>query len=157
MMASAYLIFWAILILTCGYALVKGRKYERLAAGLFVAATILSVVDHALLQVRYQRLDVGEFMVDSTLLVSVIAIALASDRFWPLWVAGLQLVDSMAHVLKAITGDASSLGLWICRALLELPDSLHSVHRHVAAASADRVTRPSAGSLNDVGLSHPEG
>jgi hypothetical protein len=105
MMASAYLIFWAILILTCGYALVKGRKYERLAAGLFVAATILSVVDHALLQVRYQRLDVGEFMVDSTLLVSVIAIALASDRFWPLWVAGLQLVDSMAHVLKAITGD----------------------------------------------------
>jgi hypothetical protein len=35
----------------------------------------------------------------------VVAIALVSDRFWPLWAAGLQLVDSMSHVLKAIDAD----------------------------------------------------
>jgi len=34
-----------------------------------------------------------------------VAVALRSDRFWPLWVAGLQLTISMSHVLKAIQPD----------------------------------------------------
>jgi len=29
-------------------------------------------------------------------------VALRSDRFWPLWISGLQLTTSIAHVLKAI-------------------------------------------------------
>ena len=29
-------------------------------------------------------------------------VALTSDRFWPLWVSGLQLTTSMGHVLKGI-------------------------------------------------------
>jgi hypothetical protein len=35
-------------------------------------------------------------------LVAFVAIALRSDRFWPLWVAGLQLTISMSHFLKAV-------------------------------------------------------
>jgi hypothetical protein len=106
-MPPRYLLFWALLLLTCGYALVRGRKYERIAAVVFLSATIISVIDHLLLHVRYQSIDVGEVFVDTAVLVSVVAFALVSDRFWPLWVAGLQLVDSMAHVLNAITGDFS--------------------------------------------------
>jgi hypothetical protein len=103
------MIFWAILLLTCGYALIRGGKYERLAAGLFLTASILSAIDHLTLGVRYQNLDIGEAVVDSAVLVSVVAIALLSDRFWPLWVAGLQVVDSTAHLLKIMSGD---LPLW---------------------------------------------
>ena len=29
-------------------------------------------------------------------------VALRSDRFWPLWISGLQLTTSVGHVLKAI-------------------------------------------------------
>jgi hypothetical protein len=32
-------------------------------------------------------------------------VALRSSRFWPLWVAGLQLTTSVAHVLKAVNAD----------------------------------------------------
>lgn len=100
-----YLIFWTILLVTCGYALWRGRKYERLAAVVFLLATIASVLSRQALQVRYETLDIGEVIVDSGVLVAVVAIALFSDRFWPLWVAGLQLVNSMAHILKAVTSD----------------------------------------------------
>ena len=36
------------------------------------------------------------------MLVGFTTIALRSDRFWPLWVAGLQLTTIIAHLLKAI-------------------------------------------------------
>jgi hypothetical protein len=29
------------------------------------------------------------------------AVALKSDRFWPLWISGLQLTTSFGHLLKA--------------------------------------------------------
>ena len=38
-------------------------------------------------------------------LAAFIALALRSKRFWPLWVAGLQLTNSMAHVMKAVDLD----------------------------------------------------
>jgi len=98
-------LFWLLLVSSCGYALVKGRKYERIAALIFLTATVLSVASHLSLHIRYLSMDIGETIVDTAVLLSLIAIALVSDRFWPLWVAGLQLVDSMAHLLKAIDLD----------------------------------------------------
>jgi hypothetical protein len=98
----SYVIFWAILLVSCGYALWRGRKYERIAAVVFLAATLSSVLAHLSLWAGYSVINTGEVIVDSAVLVAVVAIALVSDRFWPLWIAGLQLVDSMAHVLRAV-------------------------------------------------------
>jgi hypothetical protein len=98
-------VFWALLLLTCGYALANGRKYERIAAMVFLTASIVSVLAHSWLWAGYRVMNGGEVAVDCAVLVAVVAIALASDRFWPLWVAGLQLVDSMAHIFKATTGN----------------------------------------------------
>src|SRR5258707_441099 len=100
---SRLIIFWTVLLISCGYALWRGRRYERIAAVVFLTATILSVLAHQSLRLGYTAMNGGEIAVDSTVLIAVVAIALASDRFWPLWVAGLQLVDSMAHILKAIS------------------------------------------------------
>jgi hypothetical protein len=102
-MLARVIIFWALLLLSCGYALVRGRKYERLAAIVFLAASLVSFLAHLSLGRGYVAMNGGEIAVDSAVLIAVVAIALASDRFWPLWVAGLQLVDSLAHILKAIS------------------------------------------------------
>ena len=101
------ILFWLLLLVSCGYALWRGRKYERIAALVFVTATILSILGHSPLRGRYVQLEASDLIVDTAVLFSVVAIALVSDRFWPLWIAGLQLVDSMSHVMKAI--DASLL------------------------------------------------
>jgi hypothetical protein len=104
-MLPHWIIFWIVLLATCGYALWRGRKYERLAAIIFIAATVVSVAARSPLQGRYAEIEASDLIVDTVVLIAVVAIALASDRFWPLWAAGLQLVDSMSHMLKAIDAD----------------------------------------------------
>jgi len=96
------IVFDVLLLVSCGYALWRGRKYERIAALVFVAATILSVLGSSPLPARYVGIATGDLIVDTGVLAALVAIALVSDRFWPLWAAGLQLVDSMSHVMKAI-------------------------------------------------------
>jgi hypothetical protein len=100
--------FWAFLFLSCGYALWRGRKYERLSALICILASILStagffVMRH--LQPDYAFVQTSDLIVDTFVLASFVAIALRSDRFWPLWAAGLQLTISMSHLLKAIKPD----------------------------------------------------
>ena len=134
-----YVIFWAILLITCGYALLKGSKYERIAAGVFLLATVLSVAGHLTLQVRYFALDTADVVVDSAVLVALVAIALTSDRFWPLWAAGFQLVGSMAHVLKMIDmtfapwGYAVAARFWSYPILVVLFIGVWRQHRRTVA------------------------
>jgi hypothetical protein len=99
------ILFWLLLLASCGYALWRGRRYERIAALVFIAATVLSVLGHSPLRLRYVGIETVDVIVDTAVLVAVVAIALASDRFWPLWVAGLQLVDSMSHLMKVIDAE----------------------------------------------------
>ena len=103
-MSSKYF-FWALLALTCGYALWRGRKYEQLSAIIFISASVVSVLARSPVQQRYLGVEVSDLFIDSFVLVSMLVIALRSDRFWPLWVAGLQLTISKSHLLKAIQPD----------------------------------------------------
>lgn len=98
------LLFWLLLLTSCGYALWRGRKYERIAALVFLTATILSFLGHSP-HARYVGIEASDLIVDTGVLFAVVAIALASDRFWPLWIAGLQLVDSMSHLMKAVDAE----------------------------------------------------
>lgn len=97
-----YFFFWALLLVTCGYALWRGRTYERLSALICIAATVLSVLFHSSFQHRYFGIEVGDLVIDTFVLLAFVAIALRSDRFWPLWVAGLQLTMGMSHLFKAL-------------------------------------------------------
>lgn len=100
-----YLIFWTILLLTCAYALWRGRKDEKFAAIVCVAATIASVSMSSPLNERYVGIEIGDLIVDCAVLAAFVFVALRSDRFWPLWIAGLQLTMSISHLLKAIEPD----------------------------------------------------
>ena len=98
-------VFWTLLLFTCGYALWRGRKYEQLSALIFIGASVASVVARSALQENYSAVARSDLMIDSLVLIALVAVALRSDRFWPLWVAGLQLTISMSHILKAIQPD----------------------------------------------------
>jgi len=104
-MVPHYIIFWAFLLLTCGYALWRGRKYEQLSALVFIAASIASLLSHAPAQERYIGIETSDLVIDLAVLAALLGIALRSDRFWPLWVAGLQLTVTVSHVMKAIKPD----------------------------------------------------
>ena len=104
-MISRFYIFWAVLLVTCGYALWRGRSDERIVAGVCLLATIATSFAISPLSKRYSGLEPGLLLIDALVLAAFVAIALWSPRFWPLWVAGLQLTTSMSHLMKAIDAD----------------------------------------------------
>ena len=99
------ILYWTLLALTCGYAFYRGERSERIVAAICVVASIVTVVVNSPLNQLYIRLDQGTLLVDIAVLAAFVAVALQSDRFWPLWVAGLQLTTSLAHLFKALDPD----------------------------------------------------
>lgn len=96
------ILYWSLLALTCGYALVRGGQYERLVAIVCILASFATVAVNSPLSHMYAHVEGSALLVDMAVLAAFVAIALRSERFWPLWVAGLQLTTSVAHFLKAI-------------------------------------------------------
>lgn len=94
--------FWALLLISCGYAMWRGRSEERTVALVCLGATIASIFAIPPIAVLYSNIEIGLLLIDLVVLASFITIALRSSRFWPLWIAGLQLTSSTAHMLKAI-------------------------------------------------------
>lgn len=101
-MLPRHYLFGVLLLLTCGYALYRGRRYERLVALTCLVATIASIVLRSPPNEQYVGIEYGDLLVDSLVFLAFLFVALQSDRFWPLWIAGLQLTMNVAHLLKAI-------------------------------------------------------
>lgn len=98
-------LFWTLLVLTCGYALWWGRSDERIVASACLLASIATRFTVSPLTERYTSVETGLLVIDIALLATFVTIALRSQRFWPLWIAGLQLTNSMAHLMKAVEVD----------------------------------------------------
>lgn len=99
------LTYWILLAVVAAYAFARGRIDERLAAMICVLATVGTVVVQFSVSDRYSHIETGVMVVDLLALVGFTAIALRSDRFWPLWVAGIQLTTTLAHFFKAVELD----------------------------------------------------
>jgi uncharacterized membrane protein YecN with MAPEG domain len=97
-----HIVFWILLSVVCALAMLRGRTDERIAAGACAVATLLTHFVLGPLQIKYSGVEHGLVALDVAMLAIFVAVALRSSRFWPLWVAGLQLTMSMAHVMKAI-------------------------------------------------------
>jgi hypothetical protein len=111
-------IYWIVLVGICGYALWRGRRDERVVAAVCLGASIISLLSLTQWQSRYSGVETGLLLVDAITLALFTGVALRSNRFWPLWVAGLQLTTSMGHLMKAIDADllpiayGAALRLW---------------------------------------------
>lgn len=95
-------LYWTLLIGTCAYTYWRGRTDERLTASLCLLATIATIALAAPYPARYSGVEDVDLLIDLAMLVVFVVLALRSERFWPLWVAGLQLTMTTAHVLKAV-------------------------------------------------------
>ena len=91
MLLARILFYNALLIGACAYAWLRGRSDERIAATTCVVATVASFA--LLTELRFSRVEFGVLAVDLATLAVFVAVALRSERFWPLWVSGLQLTS----------------------------------------------------------------
>lgn len=95
-------VYWSVLLLICAFAFWRGHNDERLAAATCLIATLVQLFVVTPTLRRYSGVEVGVLLVDVGVLAVFVGIALQSHRFWPLWVAGLQLTTVFGHILKAI-------------------------------------------------------
>jgi len=98
-------IYYLLLMAVAAYAFMRGSPDARLAAAVCVIATVATRIVLSPVAHRYSGVEYGVFIVDLLALFGFIFIALRTDRFWPLWVAGLQLTTIVAHALKAVDTD----------------------------------------------------
>lgn len=95
-------VFLTLLLLSCGYALWQGNRDARTVAITCVIATLATHFALTPLRERYSSVEGGVMVVDTMTLLVFVLVALRSDRFWPLWVAGLQLTTAIGHLLKGV-------------------------------------------------------
>ena len=109
------LIYHALLFGACGYALIRGRTDARIVAAVFLVGDFATYALRSQITGGYSSVETGVLAVDVLAFLGFTYAALISDRFWPLWVSGLQLTTSMGHLLKAV--DTSLLPLAYAAAL----------------------------------------
>ena len=95
-------IYWLLLTGIAAYAFIRGQLDERLVALTCIVATLITWLFNSPLSERFGQVENGVLAADLLALAGFTLVALRSDRFWPLWVAGFQLTTTMAHLFKAI-------------------------------------------------------
>ncbi len=87
----------SFLVLTCVVAWRLGGPPERMATLLLATAAILSLFVASSGATLFTEIEWGLFAVDGILAAGLVWLALWADRYWPLWLASLQLVSLCMH------------------------------------------------------------
>ena len=98
-------IFRILLICVVLYALIRGGRDERAVALMCVIGTIATILVISPLAHRFDNVETGVVAIDVLMFAGFVGVALFSYRFWPLWVAGLQLTTLIGHALKGMSTD----------------------------------------------------
>ena len=105
-------VFLTLLVLSCGYGLWRGDRDVRIVAAACMLATLATHFAIAPLRERYASVEEGLMVIDGLMLLVFVTVALRSDRFWPLWVAGLALGFGLAHHRTIILMIPGALAFW---------------------------------------------
>lgn len=94
-------LFWALVILCCGYGAIFGGRDGLWIAAIYLAAVILTVPAQ-LLQQSWGGLNWPVLLVDFGLLCGLYVISMRTNRYWPLWVTGFHLITITTHLAAAV-------------------------------------------------------
>jgi hypothetical protein len=100
------------------YALARGSWPERSGTFILVAGSLLTLAVGSPLAGRFASVETSILIVDAGVLLAFVALALFSDRYWPLWIAALQLLVVLAHLARLVdpqmipTGYGFVLAIW---------------------------------------------
>ncbi|QIL03144.1 hypothetical protein G7078_10380 [Sphingomonas sinipercae] len=142
-MIPHYILFWALLLSIVGYACWRGRTDERVAAIACLLATVTTVLVIPPPSARYSSTDYTLLGIDIAMLAAFVGIAVRSNRFWPLWVAGLQLTMTMSHLIKAMRPElvsevyAAAAVVWSYPILFIILIGTWRTHRRSVAGRVD--------------------
>jgi hypothetical protein len=95
-------LFRTLLAIVALYAFLRGRRDERQIGVMLVCGVLATHLVISPLHNRFSTLETPVMLVDIVVFFGFLWVALKSERFWPLWIAGLQLTALFGHVMKLI-------------------------------------------------------
>jgi hypothetical protein len=137
-------IFILLQLAVSAYALVRGGAPERIVAVLMWVAYVISILLQSQMPVRFHGVELGIFIVDCAMLAALLAVALRAERFWPIWMTGLQAVAVAAHMAKMVDPQvipwayAAMLAFWSYPMMALLAIGTWRHRKRMAAYGADR-------------------
>lgn len=140
--------FYVLLLVCCGYALLRGGAPERIGAAIYAVGTGLTVVALQEAAIRYGSVEVGALIVDMAALIAFLVLALRARRFWPLWIAALQAVGTAGHLAKLADPElmrwayAFLLGIWSYPMLLLLAIGTYNHQQRLRRFGSDPAWSP---------------
>ena len=108
-----YLIQMALLLAAAVYAWRRGGWPERAAAAALVAQAAIDRGYHLFVAApQYRELDLWHMSLDRALLAVTVWLALRAQRVWLLWLASLQVISALGHVLRVLEVDMPVVVYW---------------------------------------------
>lgn len=140
---ARFLLQVALVILVVLFALRKGGKPERQIAlilfGMLAANTLYGLIVGWWSD--YDQIPWYRVVLDCIGFGLILTVALRADRWWPLWVSGVQLLSVLAHLLRALDADLHPLvyavmerwPYWMAIGLTGLGTYLHASRAETAS------------------------
>jgi hypothetical protein len=130
-------VFRILLGLVALYAFMRGTRDERLVGLICITGAVATHLLISPLHGRFASVEIPVMVVDLAVFAGFLTVALRSSRFWPLWVAGLQLTTMLGHLLKAIDlsllprAYGASMTFWAYPIVLVLAVGTWRAHRRL--------------------------
>lgn len=113
-MAKAILqqVLFAALVLV---SILRGAAPERVCAGILLGMDVIDMIYHAWFGAgaRFYTIDIGHSVIDMAAFLALACTALVANRVYPIWLASLQLIAALAHLVRdlspAIAGSAYAI------------------------------------------------
>ena len=117
MIALLFLLPW---LGVCIYALWRGGRPEQCVALIFLSAFPAGLAINSI-GYRWQGLQLGSFGIDLTMFALLLIIALRANRYWPMGIAAMQLLQVMGHLLKLADPRMMMLLYWLSSVVWAYP------------------------------------
>ena len=144
-MSFITILFNLILLLCAGYASIIGGRTGRAGSLIFIAATVFTIVAFKA-NPTWTQTSYGIFAVDLGCWVALGALAIKTNRYWPIWALGFQTIAISTHLATMFAEDIvphayrALLSFWGIPILFAMVAGTLKDHRYAKAAQQRAVS-----------------
>lgn len=96
------LLFDVTLLLTCGYAALKGGRPERVGAAINLTASVVTTVLRLMDAAYFVPAETITLLIDLAVAGGFYWLGVTTIRFWPIWAAGFAVADLFMSIFGAL-------------------------------------------------------
>lgn len=95
-------VYYVLLAACLAYTFARGGEPEKAGISIIAVGSVLSNLLVSARPLRFSHVETGIFAVDLLALAAFAVLAVRAERYWPLWIAALQLIGTAGHAVKMV-------------------------------------------------------